>query len=68
MYQFEQDDNIVASPSISGASSNSVKTKQIDDNVQVREEKPQESKNTDNDKDKDSSINKECRVRLINMI
>ena len=64
MYQFEQDDNIVASPSISGASSNSVKTKQIDDNAQVSEEKPQDGRN----KDKDSSINKEGRVGLITMI
>ena len=68
MYQFEQDDNIVASSSISGASSNSVKTKQIGDNDQFDEEKPQDGKNTDNDKDKADLINKEGRDRLITMI
>ena len=68
MNQFEEDDSIVSSRSPSGASSNSVKTKNIDDNAPVREEKPQDGNNTDNNKDKDSSINKEGRVRLITMI
>ena len=68
MNQFEEDDFIVASPSISGASSNSVKTKLIADNAQVSVEKPKDDKNTDNNKDKGDIINKEGRVRLINMI
>ena len=65
MFPIEKDDNIVDSPSISGASSNSIKTKAIDDNASVSEEIPQEDKNTDSNKDKDSSINKEGRVGFL---
>ena len=68
MNQFEEDDSIVASRTPSGGSSNSVKTKDIDDNAQISEEKAQDGKNTNNNKDKDNSINKEGRVRLINII
>ena len=68
MYQFASTDSIVTSRSPSGTNSNSIKTKNIDDNTPVREEKPQDGKNADNNKDKDSSINKEGRVGLINMI
>ena len=62
MFPIEEDDSTESSRPPSKASSNSVKTKIINDKDPVREEKPQD------DKDKDSSINKEGRVRLITMI
>ena len=68
MDQFEEDDSIVSSRSPSGRSSSSEETKEIDNNSQVREGKPQDNKNAYNNKDKDSSINKEGRVIIIKMI
>ena len=68
MFTNEEGDPSVSSRTSSGANTNSLKTKAIDDNASVSEETPQDNTNTDNNKDKNSSINKEGRVILIKMI
>ena len=68
MFTNEEGDPSVSNRTSSGRSLNSVKIKNIDDNTPVSERKPQDDKNADNNKDKDSSINKEGRVGLITMI